>query len=222
MINAMNASIAVEQGIVAAQESVTRWSDGYLWLGDVGAEGVMHSHICEELHRAGAGSVYVEGAMAHLKDGVTRGTGVRGATPHALRGGGRGDIHLVSIKRKDDWAPYGIVEVKRLQSSSGWRSDLSRLCTAMKKYGQKDHELNFACLGLYLETQGKTAFNRSVKRLEDLVDGEFRDEFSSLKLKLCSHGEQEDRIAGTNRDGEYFWGALTVSIVRKSMHFTRT
>jgi hypothetical protein len=223
MINAIEASVAVERGIVAAQRNVDRWSDGYLWLGDIGAEGVMHSHICNELFRVDAGIVYVEGSMSSLKDGVTQGTGVRGRAPHALRAGGRGDIHLVS-KQREDWAPYGIIEVKRLQSSNGWRSDLERLCLAMEKYGQKDHELDFACFGLFVQTKGEAAFKRSVERLETLVNQEVQSSFKALRLKLCHYGRRKDRIVEIRKteDEEYCWGALTVSIVRKSMHFTRT
>jgi hypothetical protein len=222
-INATTASIAVERGIVAAQRNVDRWSDGYLWLGDVGAEGIMHSHICHELFKANAGVVCVESPMSILKDGVTEGTGVRGRRPHALRNNGRGDIHLVSKQRENERAPYGIIEVKRLQNSDGWRSDLVRLCSAMKKYGQKDHELDFACFGIYLQAKGKAAFERSVRRLEELALEEIQPKYDSLRLKLCHYGRRQDRIAEVRKteDDVYCWGALTISIVRKSMHFTR-
>jgi hypothetical protein len=228
MIKVGEASWAVEEGIKKAQKSVIRWSKRRCWLGDIGAEGVMHSHIAEELSKQGAGIVLVESAIDDLSYGVYQGDGVSGRRSKLLRQSGRMDIaiyqDLFDEEGEHAWSLYGMIEVKRLQTYQGWKSDIDRLCEAMKTYGQKSHDLEFAILGLYIQARNPEIFELERKKLNDLVvekNKEMRQK--DMRLEISTSSDEPTGIIAQVKEGNnvWCWGAFTVSILRKGVHFIR-
>ena len=216
MIGAKTAADTVVRAIRKANRDYQDWSDGW-WLSDSGGEALMLAQVARDLAKIHNGKTVVEMPVGWLGDGVPVGQRRRGPVPADLRKGGRCDIGLLDSQAE---TVHGIIELKRAQARSGWRSDLLRLGRAMDTFpkNMRHGHLRFAILGGFVSSSSRSNFAKKLNALDRLIEG-VGDAVEKKGFRL--EKSPDDLSSGLHRLEGSQWqcNAFAVGVLRKGAHW---
>jgi hypothetical protein len=206
MISARGAAEKTIAAICDANVYYEKWTNGW-WLSDSGGEALMLAEVARQLAIKDS-ELMVELPMVWLDDGIPPGMRRRGPTPKDLRKGGRCDIGLI---RPNHETVYGLVELKRAQSRSGWQKDMNRLTTAMQRYPK----LNFAILGGFVASSSEANFKKKNAALEGIV----KNRFAPDGLRFERLPEDISENPKIYPDSDWRCSPFVIAVIRKGAHW---